>query len=62
LARQSHINEFEVKARLQGSGCISMTPTTFARLVSNVQSRVLDGSMSLPVPIEQLTMEMRDSA
>lgn len=62
LARQSHISESQVKARLQRGGCLFMTPEEFVRVLSKVQSRLFDGSMSLPVPIEQLANEMRECA
>lgn len=62
LVRESNIKESEVTAKLQDDNCLFMTPETFARVLSNVQSRALDGSMSLSVPIEQLTREMREDA
>jgi len=62
LARESNIKESELKAKLQDGSCLSMTAGTFVRLLSNVQAKVLDGAMSLPVPIEQLTREMREGA
>ena len=54
LARQSHINDPQVRARLQRGGCLFMTREQFVRVLSNVQSRLFNGSVSLPVPIEQV--------
>lgn len=59
LARQSHISESQVRADLQRGGYLFMTPEEFVGVLSKVQSRLLDGSMSLPVLIEQVANEMR---
>ena len=54
LARQSHINDPQVRGRLQRGGCLFMTREQFVRVLSKVKSRLFDGPVSLPVPVEPL--------
>lgn len=62
LARQSRISESEVMVRLQSGSYLFMTPEVFVRVLAKIQSRLLDGSVSLPVPFEQVASEMRECA
>lgn len=60
LARDSNTTESNVKAALKNGGCLLMTPDTVTRVLSDLESRVLDGSVSLPVSIEELGKEMSE--
>lgn len=55
LARELHRLESDIKATLQANGYLLMTPEVFFRALTELERRVLDGSLSLPVTGEQLS-------
>jgi len=59
LARQSNRSESDIGEALRRRGCLLMTPQTFTTLVDNLRSRVLEGSLYLPVSIESIVGELR---
>ena len=58
LARESHRLESDVEAILQTHGYLLMTPEAFSRVLTELERRVLGGSLSLPVTSEQLSGEL----
>ena len=55
-ARDSKRKELEVKDSLKYEGYLLMTPRQFAELLDKVESGILDGSYSLPVGIDRLSL------
>ena len=51
LARESSKSESEVVAIFRSNGYLSMTPETFTQVLNKVERGILDGSLSLPLPI-----------
>jgi uncharacterized coiled-coil protein SlyX len=58
LARDSNRSESEISDVLRERGYLLIAPKIFAALVDKLESRVLDGSMSLPVSIGNLSSEL----
>ena len=57
LARDYSKSEAEIRDFFQNRGCRLMTPEKFAALIGDLKLRVLDGSLSLPISIDQITSE-----
>jgi hypothetical protein len=57
-ARDYSRSEAEISEALRNRGCLLMTPEKFAALVDDLKLRVLDGSLSLPLSIDQITTEL----
>jgi len=55
-ARDSNRKESEVEDSLKSDGYLLMTPEQFAELLDKVESGILDGSYSLPVGIDRLSL------
>ena len=55
LARASNSSESDIEAALQARGSLLMTPEAFSHLVDELEAKVLDGSLALPVASEQLS-------
>ena len=51
LARESNRSESEVVAIFRNNGYLPMTPETFTQVLNKVERGILDGSLSLPLPI-----------
>ena len=58
LARELDRLESDIEATLQTHGYLLMTPEVFLRVLTELERRVLDGSLSLPVTSEQLSSEL----
>ena len=58
LARQSKKGEQEIRDILQESGCLLVEPEAYALFMDNLKRRVLDGSVSLPMSVEQTASEL----
>jgi uncharacterized coiled-coil protein SlyX len=58
LARDSNRSESEITDILRERGYLLMAPKIFAALVDKLESRVLDGSVSLPVSIGNIASEL----
>ena len=58
LARESDRLESDIEAALQTHGYLLMTPKVFSRVLTGLERRVLDGSLSLPVTGDQLSGEL----
>jgi hypothetical protein len=58
LARELDRLESDIEAALQTRGYLLMTPEAFSRVLTVLERRVLDGSLSLPVTSEQLPGEL----
>jgi len=59
LARESNTPESEVSTTFQNRGYLLMKPETFVEVLCNLERKVLDGSMSLPVDIEPIASELK---
>lgn len=59
LARESNTPESEVSTTVKNRGYLLMKPETFVEVLCNLERKVLDGSMSLPVNIAQIAAELR---
>jgi len=57
LARESDRSESEVKASLQAEGNFLITVEDFGHLLGKLEKKVLDGTLTLPVTLEQLRSE-----
>ena len=57
LARESNRSESDVRAERQAGGSILMTSDDFCRLLGKLEKKVLDGTLILPVTLEQLRSE-----
>ena len=57
LARESDRSESEVKASLQAEGSFLITAEDFCHLLGKLEKKVLDGTLTLPVTLEQLRSE-----
>jgi hypothetical protein len=57
-ARDYSRSETEIRDFFRNRGCLLMTPEKFAALVEDLQLRVIDGSMSLPLNIDQIASEL----
>ena len=55
LARESNRSESEVEANLKRDGYLLMTPQVFTQALDKVKSEILDGSLSLPIKISEIT-------
>lgn len=55
LARKSDKLESDIEAALQTHGYLLMTPDVFSRVLTELERRVLNGSLSLPVTSDQLS-------
>ena len=51
LARESSRSESDVVAIFRNNGYVSMTPETFTQVLDKMERGILDGSLSLPLPI-----------
>ena len=56
FARESNKTESEVETDWKHDGSLLMTPEQFAELLDKVESGILDGSYSLPVGIDRLSL------
>jgi len=54
FARELNKTEAEVEARLKGNGYLLMTPEVFAKVLEKVEREILDGSVSLPMAIDEV--------
>ena len=54
LARELNKSESEVEASLKHDGYRLMTPETFAKVLDKVERGILDGSVSLPIVIDEI--------
>ncbi len=61
LARESNISESEVEKSLKHDGCLLMTPKAFAKVLERVDSEILNGSVSLPLGIDEFTKQISKS-
>ena len=57
-ARNYNRSEAEIRDAFRNRGCLLMTPEIFSMLVEDLKLRVLDGSSSLPLSIDQITSEL----
>jgi len=55
LARESKIGEADVEASLKHVGYLLMTLGVFTQALEKVKSEILDGSLSLPIKISEIT-------
>lgn len=55
LSRESNRSESEVKRSLKYDGYLLMTPGVFTQALEKVKSEILDGSLSLPIKISEIT-------
>jgi len=55
LSRESGKTEPDVEAALKAAGYLPMTSEAFSRFMNDLEGKVLDGSMSLPVTLEQIS-------
>lgn len=55
LARESKIGEADVEASLKHVGYLLMTPGVFTQALEKVKNEILDGSLSLPIKISEIT-------
>ena len=58
FARELDRLESDIEATLRTNGYLLMTPEVFFRVLTELERRVLDGSLSLPVTNEQLSGEL----
>ncbi|MFC1966460.1 hypothetical protein ACFLWI_05900 [Chloroflexota bacterium] len=56
LARESNRSESEIEVSLKDNGYLLITPEHFTELLDKVESGVLDGSYSLPIGIDALSL------
>ena len=54
LARELHKSELEIEASLKHNGYLLMTPEKFAKVLDKVERGILDGSVSLPIVIDEI--------
>ena len=54
LARELHKSELEIEASLKHNGYRLMTPEKFAKVLDKVERGILDGSVSLPIVIDEI--------
>ena len=54
FARELNKTEAEVEASLKGNGYLLMTPEVFAKILEKVEREILDGSVSLPMAIDEV--------
>ena len=57
LARDSKRSEVEVRNGIQNLGYVLLAPLAFSALLDNLESKILDGSVSLPMSTEQIANE-----
>ena len=55
LARESKRSESDVKASLKQDGYLLMAPQMFTQALDRVKREILDGSLSLPIKISEIT-------
>jgi len=55
LSRESGKTEPDVEAALKAAGYLPMTSEAFSRFMNDLEGKVLDGSMSLPMTLEQIS-------
>lgn len=60
LARESKRSEAETRNGIQERGYVLITPLVFSALLTNLESKILDGSVSLPVSTEQIASELAE--
>jgi len=58
LARDTNKGEAAVRESLQNRGYLLLVPQAFAALVDSVKSRVLDGSLCLPLSADRIAREL----
>ena len=58
LARESNRSESEVETSLKYGGYLLMTPDTFAKVLDKVECGILDGSVSLPIDIDEFSKQV----
>jgi len=58
-ARESNKSELEVEASLKRDGYLLVTPEQFAELLDRVEQAVLDGSVSLPIVIDEIIEQIK---
>lgn len=58
LAREGGVSESEASDELQAKGHILMTPEDFYSFLGRLEPKVLDGTISLPVSLEQIRSEL----
>jgi len=56
LARESSKSESEVEDSLKSNGYLLMTPEQFAELLDKMECGILDGSYSLPLTVDALSL------
>jgi hypothetical protein len=58
LARDTNRSEAAVRESLQNRGYLLLVPQVFVALVDSVKSRVLDGSLCLPLGADRIAREL----
>ncbi len=56
LARESSKSESEVEDSLKSNGYLLMTPEQFAELLDKMECGILDGSLCLPIAVDELIL------
>jgi len=54
FARELNKTEAEAEASLKGKGYLLMTPEVFAKVLEKVEREILDGSVSLPMAVDEV--------
>ena len=57
LARDSKTSESDIKVTLQNSGYLLMTPNMFTVVLDKVESKILNGSISLPLDMSMAALD-----
>jgi hypothetical protein len=58
LARESNRSESEVETSLKYGGYLLMTPDAFSKVLDKVECGILDGSVSLPIDINEFSKQV----
>jgi hypothetical protein len=58
LAGQSSKSEAEFDLAIRAHECLLVAPIVFSTIVDNLKLRIMDGSLALPIGMEQITPEM----
>jgi len=58
LARESKKSESDVVASLKRNGYLMMTSEVFTQALNKTKSEILDGSLSLPIKISEITKQI----
>ena len=58
LARESKRSELDIVASLKRNGYLMMTLQVFTQALDKTKSEILDGSLSLPIKISEITKQI----